>query len=310
MLVLTRLGYHAEQTQNTTEATPLQGECAVRIQYAVNVVSLMHLGWQRPWKRGVGLPGMLFAPVERLIQMALEVGYHGVQMLPIRGATGLEPHVLLFEDAWNAVWGPIQALRRANGASGLPSTIAGWIVSPNPGVCAKIWRNLKAQDAIPVAHTLERTHEQWGGLLEVTPDLGLTAAEIAVWCRESSHFLVLDTYHLRRLRRDGGKSLLCDNAGDWRPAARLLAPHVRAVHVNDTRENVASMMADGIATMDCAGFVLTAAAKAGVEEVIMVAEYKPVSCGVCSTATARRWAQLHLERLCAIEIVSSGVLSP
>ena len=297
MLCLFRLGYHAEQEHNTTRDTPLQGSITeVKIKYAVNVVSLMYLGWQWLWKRGVGLPGMLFAPALRLIEMAREVGFDGVQMLPIRGSTGLEPNVLLFEDAWNAVWNPFQALRHGTGAAGLPSTIADWVVSPNPDICDKGVKTLEAQMIPRVYHKPGLVPK--GSLVEVNPDTRCSATDYLYYARADGLRYIIDTYHLRRQPREPGwKSELLDKVGDWRPTVDALAPYVRVIHVNHTGDKNPY---DLTLTFECAYYALKRAQEAGIEEMILVAEYDPLKASlpkIRTHAEARVKATEELARL-------------
>jgi hypothetical protein len=213
---------------------------------------------------------MLFAPAQRLIDMALSVGYDGVQMLPIRGATGLESGVLFFEDAWNAVWTLSQALRHGKGAAGSPSRFRDWVVSPDPYSCERVVRTLWERRIPQVCHSLK---ELWPErLLEVHPDLGLTAAEIAEQCKRDGFRLALDTLHFRRLRRDGGENPLCDECGRWQPAVATLAPYVQAIHVNTANEDARyNRMTEG-----CAIRFLDRSGAAGITEMTLVAEYNPL----------------------------------
>lgn len=201
----------------------------LEIRYAVNVVSLMHIGHQPD-----RFPGCFFALPEVLIEEALAAGYDGVQMLPIRGSTGNEDGVLLFEDAWNAVPSLWHALRHYPGAAGLPSCINDWVVSPTPMECEQVVSAMQHRDLPQVVHQFDG---RIGHLVEVHPGLDMTPEQIIEKCGQTGQRLVLDLEHLYRNYREYEVEVKPSRAGKLSPlgtgtrAAALLSPLVDVIHV-------------------------------------------------------------------------------
>ena len=260
------------------------------VKYAVNIVPLLTLGWwpRNPFRKGVGVAGMMFREAQSLIDMAFEIGYNGVQMLPIRGATGNESGVLLYKDAWNAVPNLWHALMQWDGASNMPSNWKDWLVSPPTTICDDICNALRHREIQRVDHRFGQVNS-W---VEVNPDIaGVSPTGIDHFCRCYDYKLVIDTHHLRRDSRAGKLSPFLDGSGDWRPAVDLLAPHVRAIHVNASD----ATSDDFDETRAVARYVRLAAEKAGVHKLIVVAEYKPLpttllfpsKCRSCATEMFR-----------------------
>lgn len=227
--------------------------------------------------------------------MALEIGYDGVQMLPIRGATGNETDVLLYEDAWNAVPGLWHALKHWDGASNMPSNWRDWLVSPTPEICNTICDTLRIRGIQRIDHGFG-IKTSW---VELNPDIvavSLTGTDLL--CHDHGYRLVIDTHHLRRPRRDDeagqNTSPLLDDRGNWRLAIELLAPYVRAIHVNTTGEETDS---DRDATNAILCHTLLCTRRADVDELIVVAEYPPTPETLLSPRTCKETAVAMLKRI-------------
>lgn len=161
----------------------------MRVKYLINAVSLMHIGSQSQ-----KFPGCIFASPQGLIDEALEIGYDGVQIIPMRGATGNEEGVLLYEDAWNATDNFWSALWHHTGSEGMPATLNDWVVSPNSDECAAISSSLASREIPKVVHHFGKE----GDILEIHAGLDMTVAEIKQRCLETGMTVCIDTLHLNQ----------------------------------------------------------------------------------------------------------------
>ena len=247
------------------------------MKFAVNIVSLMHTGLQ--W---AGFPGCFFTQPQHLIDAALAIGYDGVQMLPIRGATGMEEGVLLWERAWNPVDNLVQALTHQLGAAGMASCINDWVVSPSSRCCQKVEDLLSGRnDLTQVAHDFG---SRVNSLVELHPELVLGPSEI-VEKIQSRHRkgLVVDTYHLRRENRYGEvNSLLVD--GHWEPVIDALAPYIRVVHIHPN--NLTSFLAEPLESVEAEIIRHLKQAGANLSNTIWVAEYEPPKIALVDKTTS------------------------
>ena len=190
-------------------------------------------------------PGCMFRQPKDLIADAMKIGYSGVQAIPIRGMTGYEEGIELFEDAWNPVDSLWQALRHLPCGSGAPSCINDWVVSPDLKTCRGIVTNLSNRGISEIHHGFDNPDIK---LIEVSPGLDMTPYEIAEYCRQHPELgLVLDTSHIRRgyrsdeVREDSDRtdkpSPLGITIGEWESAIKKLAPFIRVIHVNPGDED-------------------------------------------------------------------------
>ena len=169
------------------------------------------------------LPGCLFRRPADLITDALEIGYSGVQAIPIRGLTGEEPNIGLFEDAWYT--------RRWR-------THIDWVLFPKISECNRITGVLRNRQIPQIHHSFERDNK----LVEVSLALDMTAEEIVAQCEATVCVLVLDTSHIRRSHRpdeivanpnlQGKPSPFGVNVTEWKRVIKTLAPYIAVIHVN------------------------------------------------------------------------------
>ncbi len=260
------------------------------MKFAINIVSLIRVGLQLGW-----FPTCCFARPQRLIDDALGLGYDGVQMLPIRGATGME-EVLLWEKAWNAVDSLIQALTHQRGSAGMPSCINDWVVSPSSQQCREVEHLLFCRnDLTQVAHDFG---SRANSLVELHPELALKPSEI-VEKIQSRHRkgLVVDTYHLRRENRYGEANFLLVD-GQWEPVIDALAPYVKAIHIHPT--NLDSFLARPLESVEAEIIRRLKQAGADFEQMIWVAEYQPPKIALVDKTTSLGIAREFLEAMHAI----------
>ena len=209
----------------------------MNIQFGISIVSLMHIGRQR----GVKFPGCFFAPPEELIETALGLGYDGVQALPIRGLIGRENGIRLFEDAWNAVPSLQYALRHYPGASGVPSCLNDWVVSPTPLECEQAVTEMAHRRIKQVVHRFDGDVNH---LVEVHPGLDMTPEQIVEKCKQTGQWLVLDTEHISRGYRDyeiavkPGRASKLPPLGESRRAAAVLSPWVSVIHLKPIGKSI------------------------------------------------------------------------
>lgn len=263
----------------------------MKVKYAINVVSLMTMGRPRwPYRRGVGLAGMMFREAQALIDMALEVGYDGVQMLPIRGATGNESDILLYEGAWNAVPNLPHALWGKMGASDMPSNWKDWLVSPAPEVCDEVCDRWRKGDIQHITHDFSDPDH----LVELNQNIpDVTPAMVDKICEEQGYRLVIDTHHLRYRHRNEDPNPLLVNDG-WYPTVCRLAPYICAIHFNTTGEETD----EDRSTINLILYHTSRhAEEAGVSELIVVAEYEPTPRTMLSHSACKAQAAAMLERM-------------
>lgn len=200
----------------------------------VSIVSMMRPEPHLTTSIFSGSPEFLFRRPQDLIEDALRVGFAGVQAIPVRGLTGNEPKIKLFEEAWNPVWRLIQAWKHMPGRSGEPSKLQDWVVSPNPHECSRIERAMRQRGIAEIGHQFLQNSEC--SLVEVGPKLKLTPEQIAEHCRKWRDKLVIDTSHIR----EDESSPLGRNVEEWKRTIDLLAEFTQVIHVNpgdDPKEN-------------------------------------------------------------------------
>lgn len=200
-------------------------------EVGVNIASLMHLGFQP-----IRFPGCSFAKPQKLIDEAIEDGWDGVQMLPIRGATGQETKVLCYEDPWNAVNSLPQALLHGIGSAGLPSCINDWVVSPTPDECSIITEQFSNRRFRHIDHKFGG-HPEFD-IVEIHPGLDMTIPEIVQSCQGLTQKVCFDTFHIRREYRPDEITQKPERAGKlspigtWTEAIVALARYVRVIHLH------------------------------------------------------------------------------
>lgn len=265
----------------------------MKATFVVNIVSLTHLGFQ--WQ---GFPGCCFALPQQLIEDALKIGYAGVQALPIRGLTGEEDRILLYEDAWNAVPSLLHGLRHKTGASGMPSCINDWVVSPHPEHCREVSERLEKRVIIKVSHQFDFCKRH---LVEVHPGLDMTPEQIVARCEKTGQRLVLDNEHLFRPytaseiaakpERAGkasplviGTSLEVSdgiNIDQYNGIVETLWPYVEAIHFHPEDERFPY-------------HILSILRRKPKSKLIVVAEYPPI---LTSAKKSRDYAKAVLEKM-------------
>lgn len=207
----------------TISQSPSGGNEVSELYFLINAVSLMRIGlqWERP-------PGCFFARPERLGDLAMDLGYVGVQALPIRGLQGDEDGIRLYEDAWNATTSLWQALRHRPGAAGLPSCLNDWVVSPTPKECQVICEVMEGRRIPRVIHHFDREPRH---IVEVHPGLNMTPEQIATQCAETGQCLCLDTLHLSRGWLTADPSRADRLSPLWAPDnLKVLAPFTQVIH--------------------------------------------------------------------------------
>ena len=155
------------------------------MQY-LNIVTLMHLGWQR-----AAYPGRFFTSPKKLIAKALKIGYRGVMMLPTRGADGEEPDVAFYEDAWDFMpdAGLIAYLRQRRQ---LRECLIQWLVSPGDSECRRITARYEARDIPKIGHVLGDPLTRY---VEIHSGLGLNLPRIFEALVEAGQRACFDTGH-------------------------------------------------------------------------------------------------------------------
>ena len=187
------------------------------MKFGISIISAMGLVRQIP---------------QSLIDKARGWGFDGVQMLPIRRATGLETDVLLFENAWNAVPSFWHAFRHLDGASGDPSTLLDWYFFPPHEECELITEQLSNQGIPEIGHDFDETP-----LVELKPGIG-SADQIVAGCQRTGNRLVFDPRHFCRSARRGkeeeanrGPSSPFGSHLGWQlKSLQSLAPHIKVIH--------------------------------------------------------------------------------
>ena len=168
-------------------------------------------------------------------------GWEGFQLLPPRGITGHEwfckpQYCRLKENAWNGVYTLGQVLRHEYGEAMEPSTLADWVIFPNPWLADQVFERLAGRH---VSHKFGEDLESL--LVEISPELELDASGIAKTAEAGGYGLVLDTQHALRDRRHGVGSPLGRTIEERIAAVDEYAHLVEAVHlkgVDDDHERV------------------------------------------------------------------------
>lgn len=257
----------------------------MKVSYLISIVSMMRLELHL-----AGIPECFFRRPNDLINDAIEIGYNGVQAIPIRGLTGYETGIELYENAWNPVNNILQALLHHEGREGLPSCINDWVVSPSPDNCRLIEYRLSSRRIPSIGHMLrQKLDPLWKpGLLEVHPGLDITPAKLANFCQTSLKTrLVIDTWHLRER-----PSLLGKNETEWSQTINTLAPYVDVIHVNpgDDAEEMRQFLSDPSASITgrLLYHLLPQLRNAGKDQLIVVAEPRPILKGDGGIIQAKR----------------------
>lgn len=186
-----------------------------------------------------GLSIRIFPNPQKVIDKLLKIpGLDGVQMIPIRGSTGRETGVFLWENAWNALWHWWDGFLHKVGSFGVSSFPADGIVSPNPVICARIadkWR----QREIPMTEYFQNRPFDF---LEVHPGLDMKPIEISEAAEKLNWKLAYDPFHaIRDYRPDeveripsrkGKPSRLGTTENEWFEAVSILAPFIHVIHVH------------------------------------------------------------------------------
>lgn len=255
----------------------------MEVRYLINLASMMQF---EPHLAGV--PECFFRRPCDLITDALEAGYDGVQVIPLRGMDGEEQNIAFFEEAWNPVWSFPQALRHLPGRSGAPSQREDWVVSPNPTECSRIEDRLRLRGIREIHHGFSTPGAK---LVEVSPALSMTASQIARNCDGFGIRLVMDTWHLRRGYRSdeiylgpiraNRPSPLGETEEDWFRTIDTLVPHVAMVHVNpgkDTGETEKFLTYPPAASITgrLLRHLLARVKVCCMDEIILVAEPRPI----------------------------------
>jgi hypothetical protein len=238
----------------------------LKVKYLINIVSLMrlepHLGW---------IPECLFRRPNDLINDALEMGYGGVQAIPIRGLTGNESGIEMFEFAWNPVDSFLQAIRHQQGRSGEPCQIQDWVVSPKVEECCDVHNRLARRGIREIFH--DYLESGWDKLVEVSPKLKASPTVITEDCAKRNKRLVLDTWHLRQQPSPFGSS-----EQEWFDAIDRFAPFVDVIHVNpgDDPKEMNRFLTDPQASITGRLLCHLLSNLDGKEDLIIVAEPRPI----------------------------------
>lgn len=172
---------------------------------------------------------------DRVCGRLLMLGIEGFQTGPIRGVTGREwfcqPEWSKYkEGAWNGVYSFWQAATRRWGEAMEPSTLADYVVFPDPWEAERVFLRLAGRH---VSH-------DFGGdpdlLTEIKPEHNVASAREMVHIAEAGGYeLVLDTQHaLRNHRQRRGYSPFGQTLRDRIAAVDEYAHLVRAVHLKST----------------------------------------------------------------------------
>lgn len=231
----------------------------------INVVSIMqlhpHFG---------KFPECIFMPIIEQMTKASKIGYDGFQALPIRGLTGCENNILLYEEAWNPITTILHGLFHLKGREGLPSTLKDWVLFPDPKKCKEI-ETILSRRVPRIDHTFSPTST----LVEIGPKLERDADKInqyLAWQPDPVE-LVLDTRHIRE---SDAQEFFGSNPEEWKKTIRNLSDHITTVHVQpveDMDEFVNGNFRKTITyelikeLQDCLG--------SKTEDLIYVAEFKP-----------------------------------
>lgn len=164
------------------------------IRIGINIVSLL------PWS--LGRNGLM-----RSWKIASELGYDGLQVLPLKGWKGFHrapwDNIISFEEAWNN-GSFIDALRRTftDPENEKLPTLLDWLLFGKKEESEEVFsafRNVLSA-AMHIVHILD-SHYPYP--LEINPELGWDAGNAVRVLDLDAMPLVLDTLHLRRLGRHG-----------------------------------------------------------------------------------------------------------
>lgn len=213
-------------------------------QYGVSVVSLF------PWSLGPKGP-------EKSVDMALEVGFDGIQVLPLKGwsykrVRDWEKHVLAYENAWNYghLW---QVPLRHLGVRPKGPTILDWVMFGKE-------HSTFFPNAVYSAHLM-----QPGAATEIHPELATDIDEYVNYCQNGGK-VCWDTYHVRRNKRDGTLGIQ-----DWRQLLLRLPPSsIELIHVHLVKNEVEKFISGGGDLME-----MLVALKRFAPEAIAVIEVAP-----------------------------------
>lgn len=227
---------------NSKKQAQRQGGAQVTVSYGINIVSNLHAGlrWSlRP-------PGCFFASPQAIIQEVLDIGYDGVQAIPLWDMTGQEEGIILSQGPWNAVPSPWAALRHEKGSLGVESQIQDWIVSPPIETCNRIVDALIGRSIPRIYHDFEDEIRTSKSYIEVHPGLRLSPKEIFEQYQERGMKVALDLWHLRRDHRDdeiarwseleNKPSCLGIAPEEWLETIDILAPLIKVIHVQPSEE--------------------------------------------------------------------------
>jgi hypothetical protein len=225
----------------------------MKIKYGISIVSALRVGVRRSLRP----PGCFFASVEKIVRELVALGYDGVQMIPVwdLDVQKVLNRTLLSQGPWNAVPGPLPALRHEIGTLGVPSQLQDWIVSPPPAECQRLVDEMNRAGIRRIHHDLGE-----GELVELHPGLDKTVPKIIELCQAGSLRLVLDLRHLRRSygdfeleeegKREFRQSLYPSplwsepTMTEWQSVIDRLAPWIDVIHVqpgdNETPEEFAT----------------------------------------------------------------------
>lgn len=160
------------------------------------------------------------------------IGLQGFQTGPIRGVTGREwfcgPDWSKYkEGTWNGVYSFWQAATRRWGEAMEPSTLADYVVFPDPWDAERVFRRLAGRH---VSHDLDGGSDR---LFEVKPEHNvLSAREMAEIAEVNGCETVCDTQHaLRDHRQRRGYSPFGLTVRDRIAAVDEYAHTVRAIHL-------------------------------------------------------------------------------
>lgn len=267
-------------------------ESELKVKYLINVVSMMHVGSQKQ-----RFPGCIFASPQELIGEALEIGYNGVQAIPVRGIDGEEEGVLLYEDAWNAVDSLWSGLRHHTGSEGMPACLNDWVVSPRQAECARVSARFAERGIPKVVHHFGKPDE----ILEINSGINMPIKDIRQKCFDLRMTVCIDSLHLDeyiadRIRRGeyAQKSFLTSS---WSEAVhdivQTLGDLITVIHVHYKAKPTTEVHEGTVYTSLITEIVLRRFPPEG--EVTLVAEYNPGIANLLRHGKIRIMAEKALE---------------
>jgi len=217
----------------------------------------------------------------------LDVGYDGIQAIPLWGMTGKEEGIIISQGPWNAIPSLWAALRHEKGSLGAESQLQDWIISPPKEECDRIVDAMVAKDIPRIYHDFEDKIRTSQSYIEVHPGLRMSPEEISEQCRDRDMKVVLDLWHLRRGYRDDEivrwpgledePSCLGATFEEWLETIDILAPLVEVIHVQPSEELEQFVaVPSGTQTYMLLSHILRRIQEiAPGREVLLVAEYNP-----------------------------------